>query len=142
MARKWAGTTLRTRAYEVFKLPHVNARLQSLLKVEADALVADRVELARYLTRVIRTAIGDVSEKSDLAQEKTVRVTREGSTITIKLPCKLGAVQALARMLGYDEPAKGEVVHRFEPDSAVMESLRRHLPPSASPAPSAEGGDA
>jgi phage terminase small subunit len=61
-------------------------------------------EAVAHLTRVIKTPIGEVDEKSDLAQE--FQVSEFGTRI--KMMSKMDAFEKLAKMLGWYEPDKVE----------------------------------
>lgn len=123
-SRTWTKNAVRVAACHVAK--KTQARVRELLELPAQDLVASRMEVARFYTRVIRTPIGAVNEDSDLAQEKTTRTLvgeEEGVVEKIKMTCKASAAEGLRRMLGYDEPEKEDHTFRFQPTDAVLAKL-------------------
>lgn len=116
---KWKPNNLRVRAHRLSS--EVSSRIAELQEIGERATIAGRVELAEFLTSIIRTPIGEVNEKSPLAQELTTRRSGKDETVeTVKLPDKLAAVAQLSKMMGYNEPEKQEQTHRFEVDLLVQ----------------------
>jgi phage terminase small subunit len=102
-AAKAAASRLRAHA-------DVSAYITAVQKQAASGAVMDRQEALEYLTRNIRTPIGEVDETSDLAQEVTRdEVGEETIRTKIKMPGKINAVDRLAKMLGWYAPEKVEV---------------------------------
>ncbi len=117
LAKDWSANAARVRACRLAK--QCRARIRELQEIPAKATIASRVEIAEFLTRVLRTPIAEIDETSDLAQEKTVRTLageEEGTVEKIKIPDKLGAADGLRKMMGYDEPEKTEHKVKYEPD--------------------------
>ncbi len=86
--------------------PEVRARIDELTKAAESRAVASSRELQEYLTRVIRTPIGAVNARSDLAQE--VESMGRGRSRKVKMPGKLEAIDRLAKLLGYYVPERHE----------------------------------
>lgn len=116
---KWKPVSLKNTASG---LAHrLASRIAELQEIGERETIAGRVELAEYLTSIIRTPIGEVNERSPLAQEKTTRRSGKDETVeTVKLPDKLAAVAQLSKMMGYNEPEKTVDTHRFEVDLLVQ----------------------
>jgi phage terminase small subunit len=96
----------------------IRARVAELQKEAADKLVMSLEEALQYAANVVRAAVGTVDEKSALAQEVTRDILTggpdgdgEGVTIRekIKLPCKLKALDLIAKLKGWYAPEKKEV---------------------------------
>lgn len=96
---------------------HEISRLNERADVSA---VAQRQEVLEFLTRVLRTPVGEVDERSDLCGEVTY--LKDG-TSKVKMIGKLDAMKELNRMMGYYEPDKSEVAVSF--DDAAREAIRR-----------------
>jgi phage terminase small subunit len=126
-ARKWKRQSVWVKSCCLSKRPEVAERIKELQTIEADKTIASKTELAQFMTRIVRTPIGEVNEDSDLAQEKTTRTIpgKEDDTVVekIRMPDKLGAAERLSKLMGYDEPEKSESTVKFTPDAAVREKL-------------------
>ena len=92
------------------------------VKVEKSAILSKQ-ERMEWLTRVVKTPIGEVDEESDLCQE--FRFDGETMSRTYKMPSKLGAIAELNKMDGAYEPEKIEVRSEFS-----FGSLLKSLPSS------------
>jgi len=132
-AQKWTRNAAKVRASNWGARPDVAARIRELATVSASAVVASRQEVAEWLTRVLRTPIGEVDEKSVLAQEKTTRIDGGGAVVEkVRVPDKLGAAVALVKMLDDDRKAAGgdpdgDGAARFEADEGVLAALKDSL---------------
>lgn len=124
---RWKRNTIKREAFRLRHKPEIDKRIAELLNKMARATIASRVECAEYATKIIREAIGNLDSSSPLVQEYEERETPEGKVVRIKMPAKLGAIEALAKMMGYNEPEKSETTVRFVPDSDVLESLDQAL---------------
>ncbi len=71
----------------------------------------------------MRTLCGQVTVESKLAEECVERTTRDRFLRVVKMPSKLGAVQVLARMCGWNVPEKQDL--RFSTHPAIEEALDR-----------------
>jgi hypothetical protein len=116
--RKWKRNAVNQRAYELAKRPDVAARIEEIQAIPVKATIASRTELAEFLTRVVRTPIGNVTPDSDLAQEHDAEAGK------IKMPGKRECVDSLAKLMGYNEPEKTDTTFKFEPDEAVLKKLK------------------
>jgi phage terminase small subunit len=100
--------TAETESSKLLKNPKIEKFIEALRwevgeKAKSD-LVADKKELLEFLTKIIRTAPGNIDEEDPLCQSfKNTPEVRE-----IKLPCKLRSVEQLAKLLGFYAPEKVE----------------------------------
>lgn len=101
---KGSAKTCSACAVKLLKNASVAAYLESLREEVKEADIADRQEILRFLTRILRTPVGGVDEDSDLCQE----VTYGDQKKTVKMPSKITAVQEINRMMGHYEPEKVE----------------------------------
>ncbi len=79
------------------RLGQVKDRITELKK-KADAIMDKKavlsiVEKREFLARLVRTPIGLVDHNSDLCQERTYIEGAEETSVRVKLPCKLKAIQ-------------------------------------------------
>lgn len=75
----------------------IKARVAEL-RAKADALseastVLTILEKRQFLARVVRTPVGEIDHSSDLCQERTYIEGQEETSVKIKMPDKLRAVQ-------------------------------------------------
>lgn len=117
-SKSWKPDSLHSKASEL--AGKVSARVKELQAEGASQAIASKTELATFLTSIIRQPVGDVDETHQLAQEviATEKMRR------VKMPDKLGAVEKLARLMGYNEPDKIEETHIFKPDIQVFGALK------------------
>ena len=123
-ATKWKRSSLAGTSCNLAR--RLSGRIAELQEIGERKTVAGRVELAEFLTSIIRTPVGEVNEKSPLAQEKTTRKSGKDETVeTVKLPDKLAAAAQLAKMMGYNEPEPddGKSGPRFQVDQVVFMKL-------------------
>ena len=69
----------------------------------------------KYLVEILKTPIGEVTAEHRLAQSYDAKSGK------IELPNKLGAMQLLAKMCGWNEPEK----HEFEHGYKAQQDLRQ-----------------
>ena len=123
-SRKWkTGNAVDSKAS--FLAAKVRQRIDELLQAKADDGIATREELARFLTKTVRTPVGDVDDKSDLAQEVEVRASGDGVTTRVKMPSKIAAASELAKLRGYYAPEQVQTTIRIAPDPDTLNVLRR-----------------
>jgi phage terminase small subunit len=102
---KAKGKAAKSAASRLRQHPDVAAYITAVQKIAATGSVMDRQEAMEYLTRNVRTPIGEIDESSDLAQEVTRdEVGEETIRTKIKMPGKIEAIDRLAKMLGWFEP--------------------------------------
>lgn len=75
----------------------IKARVEELrakadTKAEASTVLSI-LEKREFLARVLRTPIGEIDHKSDLCQERTFIEGQEETSVKIKMPDKLKAIQ-------------------------------------------------
>lgn len=75
--------------------------------------IMSKQERMEWLSRVVRTPIGEVTPLSDLCQEHTITEGEDYSSVKTKMPSKLAAIAELNKMDGAYEPEKVEVKHSF-----------------------------
>lgn len=91
-----------------------NAQVASYIRAERKAL-SDQARIEKwqamdFLTDAIITAVGDVDEKSILAQEVTTESIGEHILKKkVKMVSKLDSLKLLAAMLGWNAPEKKEI---------------------------------
>lgn len=73
--------------------PNIQARVLWLKKEAAKSDVLTIAEKREFLARVLRTPLGEVSKDSDLCQEWSETVTKDGGSERIKMPDKLAAIK-------------------------------------------------
>jgi hypothetical protein len=85
-----------------------------------------KADAIRYLTRIIHTPIGDLTEKSDLVQEFTQEALGANVLKTkIKMCGKLEALKQLAALCGWNAPEKIEVESGPVTRSSIEEAIAR-----------------
>jgi len=116
-SRRWKDVTLHPRASRL--MCKVYARVQELQAAAAEKAVIYKASILGYLRDVILTPIGQLDASSPLVQRYVVR----GDTVIITMPSKIGAVQELAKALGWYQADKHEQSFKFVPDAKVIEML-------------------
>ena len=97
-------------------------RYMSDLHAELDKkAIMSKQERMEWLSRVVRTPIGEVTPLSDLCQEHTITEGEDYSSVKTKMPSKLAAIAELNKMDGAYEPEKVETTVSF--DDAVLEAM-------------------
>ena len=86
------------------------ARIEELRARNGEVQLS-RDEAVQYLVEILKTPIGEVTADHRLAQSYDAKSGK------IELPNKLGAMQLLAKMCGWNEPEK----HEFEHGKAQQE---------------------
>jgi hypothetical protein len=79
----------------------------------------ERAEAVQYLVEILKTPIGEVTVDHRLAQSYDAKSGK------IELPNKLGALQFLAKMCGWNEPEKHEFEHGFKEKQELVEVIAR-----------------
>jgi hypothetical protein len=83
----------------------VKARIAELKHRNAEKCEMALAEAVQYLVEILKTPIGEVTVDHRLAQSCDAKSGK------IELPNKLGALQLLAKMCGWNEPEKHEFEH-------------------------------
>ena len=78
-----------------------------------------RDEVVQYLVEILKTPIGEVTVDHRLAQSYDAKSGK------IELPNKLGAMQLLAKMCGWNEPEKHEFEHGYKAQQNLVEVIAR-----------------
>ena len=96
--------TAKSSASTLLTNPNIIAEIERLQKLTTTEKVMSRKEKREFLAAVKRTPIGEISEDSELAQEKIVTVSQHGESTRIKMMSKKDAVDMDNRMAGDYEP--------------------------------------
>jgi Terminase small subunit len=97
----------------------VAARIAELRARNAEKCQLSRDEAVQYLVEILKTPITEVTADHRLAQSYDARSGK------IELPNKLGALQLLAKMCGWNEPEKHEFEHGFKERQELVEVIAR-----------------
>lgn len=100
------GNGAEVNGHKLLKNPEIKAYIEAAKERAAEAAEIERAECVKFLADVIRTPIGQIDENHPLCQEVTYNV--DGSR-KVKMPAKLGAIQELAKFMGWNQPEKVEV---------------------------------
>ena len=84
-----------------------------------DSASSKRDEAVEYLVEILKTPIGEVTVDHRLAQSCDAKSGK------IELPNKLGAMQLLAKMCGWNEPEKHEFEHGYKAQQDLVEVIAR-----------------
>lgn len=102
------GKLNRGNASTLSRHPLVEAEI-ARLKAETDAASAmKREDMVRFLTAVIWTPVGRLTDDDPLTQEYTVTRRGEAETVRIKAMPKLEAVKLLCQLCGWLKPEREE----------------------------------
>jgi hypothetical protein len=96
-------------------------RIAELKAAQAQKSELSRDQLREFLTEVILTPPGQVSEQSRLCQ--SYKVTPE--VREIRMPDKLRPVDQLAKLCGFNEPEKMEIEHGYREREELVEVTAR-----------------
>jgi hypothetical protein len=109
--------------------PEIQSEIAAL-REKADTLAGSAVmtllERRAFLAAIVRTPVGQVKEDSPLAEE--MRVDAKGG-VTVKLPCKLRALELDAKLAGEVTPEreKDKPIARNEDLEAALITLHRQM---------------
>jgi hypothetical protein len=78
-----------------------------------------RDEAVQHLVEILKTPIGEVTADHRLAQSYDAKSGK------IELPNKLGALQLLAKMCGWQAPERHEIDHNFKEQQELVEVIAR-----------------
>jgi hypothetical protein len=76
-------------------------------------------EAVQYLVEILKTPIGEVTADHRLAQSYDAKSGK------IELPNKLGAMQLLAKMCGWQAAEKHEIEHGYKAQQDLVEVIAR-----------------
>ena len=97
----------------------VAARIEELHARNAEKSQLSRDEAVQYLVEILKTPIGEVTADHRLAQSYDAKSGK------IELPNKLGAMQLLAKMCGWQAPERHEIEHGFKERQELVEVIAR-----------------
>lgn len=103
------GAAIKSCALKLSKRPEVKARFAELQRENAAAARMDRQGMIDYLIDVMLTPIGRIGSGHRLAQ--LVRETEQWSEV--RMPDKLKAAEALAKMCGWNEERPEAATYRI-----------------------------
>ena len=116
-SRRWKADSVHEKASKLGA--KVRPRVAEIQQEGVSKAILTRNELAEYLSRVIRTPVGEVGPDSPLVQEYSA----DKSGIRVRMVSKIAAVSELAKLMGWYAPEKTDFTFRFKPDLAVFERL-------------------
>ena len=94
----------------------VAARIEELRARNAEKCQLSRDEAVQYLVEILKTPIGEVTADHRLAQSYGAKSGK------IEFPNKLGALQLLAKMCGWNEPEEARVRAWFQGERNSLKS--------------------
>ena len=94
----------------------VAARIEELRARNAEKCQLSRDEAVQYLVEILKTPIGEVTADHRLAQSYDAKSSK------VELPSKLGAMQLLAKMCGWQTPERHEIEHGFKEKQDSLKS--------------------
>ena len=97
----------------------VAARIVELRARNAEKCQLSRNEAVQYPVEILKTPISEVTADHRLAQSYDARSGK------IELPNKLGAMQLLAKMCGWQAPERHEIDHNFKEQQELVEVIAR-----------------
>jgi hypothetical protein len=92
----------------------VAARIEELRARNAEKCQLSRDEAVQYLVEILKTPISEVTADHRLAQSYDPKSGK------IELPNKLGAMQLLAKMCGWQAPEKHEIEHGYKAQQELI----------------------
>lgn len=125
-ARVYAGAgaaTAASRGPRLLKRPEVHARVAELQEAGAAGCVFTLQRTLEYLVEILETPAGAVDERHRLCQEVQESTTRTGTTVKVKMPGKLEALEKLIKLRGWYQPDKVEHAAAAGVSRAVAEAL-------------------
>ena len=118
-SKRWKDSSVHVRASLV--AAKVSQRVTEIQQASAAKAGITRDELVEFMAQVLRTPIGDVTDKSPISER--LRVTPSG--IEVFMPSKIAAADFIAKVLGFYAPQKFDGEFRFKPDGPVFDRLRQ-----------------
>ncbi len=123
---KCSKETARANAAKLLTKANILSRIEQIRAKASELCDMTKAEALRYLTRIIRTPVGDLDEKSDLVQEyhredmgaRTVRTK-------VKMCGKLEALKQLASLCGWNAPEKIELESGPVTRGSIEEAIAR-----------------
>ena len=116
---KASASSAQQNAHRLSENEGVKARIAELKDRNAEKCAMARAEAVQYLVEILKTSIGEVTADHRLAQSYDAKSGK------IELPNKLGALQLLAKMCGWNEPEKHEFEHGFKAQQDLVEVIAR-----------------
>jgi hypothetical protein len=109
-------------ASKISRRPEVRARITELSQTSADSLMYDRQYVVRKLVAIIEAPPSDAKAEHPLCEKRMV-----GGEPHYLFPSKLEAIEALNKMMGWNQSAKAEPPPAPPPDKFVqlLECIRK-----------------
>ena len=115
------GSVADVKASQLVRKDKVVAYLAQLREAASRKAEFTRDDLVGYLVQVIKTPVGEVGEKSPLAQR--VKIDAEGGFL-VEMPSKIQAAKQLAEVMGWNKPQELKV-DMSEKLSDIIARVRR-----------------
>jgi terminase small subunit-like protein len=115
----YSASSAQQNAHRLSENEGVKARIAELSARNAEKCQLSRDEAVQYLVEILKTPISEVTADHRLAQSYDAKSGK------IELPNKLGAMQLLAKMCGWNEPEKHEFEHGFKERQELVEVIAR-----------------
>ena len=115
----YSASSAQQNAHRLSENEGVKARIEELRARNAEKCQLSRDEAVQYLVEILKTPIAEVTADHRLAQSYDAKSGK------IELPNKLGAMQLLAKMCGWNEPEKHEFEHGFKERQELIEVIAR-----------------
>ena len=116
-SRGWADTSLHPKASEL--AGKVSARVTELQRVGVSMAIMTRNELAGYLSKVIKTPIGELGPDSPLVLEYEAG----DKCKRVRMVSKIAAADLLCKLMGWYAEERHEVRFSFKPDADFFPSV-------------------
>ena len=115
----YSASSAQQNAHRLSENEGVKARIAELKGRNAEKCEMAREQAVQYLVEILKTPIGEVTADHRLAQSYDAKSGK------IELPNKLGAMQLLAKMCGWNEPEKHEFEHGYKAQQELVEVIAR-----------------
>lgn len=115
----YSASSAQQNAHRLSENEGVKARIEELRARNSEKCQLSRDEAVQYLVEILKTPIAEVTADHRLAQSYDAKSGK------IELPNKLGAMQLLAKMCGWNEPEKHEFEHGFKERQELVEVIAR-----------------
>ena len=115
----YSASSAQQNAHRLSENEGVKARIAELKHRNAEKCEMARAEAVQYLVEILKTPIGEVTADHRLAQSCDAKSGK------IELPNKLGAMQLLAKMCGWQAAERHEIDHNFKEQQELVEVIAR-----------------
>ena len=115
----YSASSAQQNAHRLSENEGVKARTEELRARNSEKCQLSRHEAVEYLVEILKTPIAEVTANHRLAQSYDAKSGK------IELPNKLGAMQLLAKMCGWNEPEKHEFEHGYKAQQDLVGVIAR-----------------